>query len=631
MRRLAPAALLSCLPALAGAQAAPAVSVIPYPASVRVDSSVSYRFGSSLVVTLPAGASAELRELAQTAVGILHEELGPTARIATARSAAGSASVVALALAPSDSASGLESYRLDVDANGVAISAPKPAGVFYGLQTLRALLEVGRGPADTTLGGARIRRVSLPGVHIQDAPRFGYRGLHLDVGRHFAPVSFVKKYIDVMARYKFNTFHWHLTEDQGWRIEIKRYPKLTEVGGCRKETQLDRNRQPYIGDSIRYCGFYTQDEIRDVVAYAKARHVTIVPEIEMPGHAKAALAAYPELACTPGPFEVRTTWGIDEDIYCPKEETFTFIENVLTEVMALFPDQYLHVGGDEAPKARWRASPDAQAVMRRENLKNEEELQSYFIQRVEKFLNAHGKRLIGWDEILEGGLAPQATVMSWRGIAGGIAAARQNHDVVMAPNTYTYFDYVQGDRRFEPTPVGRYLPLDTVYSYEPIPDSLSADEARHILGVQGQLWTEYMPTTDKVEYMAYPRALALAEVGWSPKSARDWNSFRARLLPRLFALDRLDVNYRFPGIYDGLEQNRSVEGSTLTLELRSTIPNATIRYTLDGSYPTAASARYTGPLRLPLGPDGVSVIGSVFLDALHVSPPRAATFRPATP
>ena len=629
--RLAPAALLSCLPALACGQSAPAVSVIPYPASVRVDSSVSYRFGSSLVVALPAGASAELREVAQTAVGILHEELGPTARIDMGRPAAAGASVVALSLTPSDSASGPESYRLDVTAKGVAISAPKPAGVFYGLQTLRALLEVGRGPADTALNATRVWRPALPGIHIEDAPRFGYRGLHLDVGRHFAPVAFVKKYIDVMARYKFNTFHWHLTEDQGWRIEIKRYPKLTEVGGCRKETQLDRNRQPYVGDSIRYCGFYTQDEIRDVVAYAKARHVTIIPEIEMPGHAKAALAAYPELACTPGPFEVRTTWGIDEDIYCPKEETFTFIENVLTEVMALFPGQYLHVGGDEAPKARWRASPDAQAVMRRENLKNEEELQSYFIQRVEKFLNAHGKRLIGWDEILEGGLAPQATVMSWRGIAGGIAAARQNHDVVMAPNTYTYLDYMQGDRRFEPTPVGRYLPLDTVYSYEPIPDSLSAAEARHILGVQGQLWTEYMPTTDKVEYMAYPRALALAEVGWSPKKARSWDSFRSRLLPRLFALDRLDVNYRFPGIYDGLERNRSVEGNTLTLELRPTIPNAPIRYTLDGSQPNATSALYTGPLRIPLGADGASVVARVVLDAHHVSPPQAATFRPGAP
>jgi hexosaminidase len=630
-RRLAPAALFCCLPEIAHAQATPAVSVIPYPASVRVDSAVSHRFGSSLVVAIPTGASAELRDLAQTAVAILHEELGPTSRIVTGRPAAGGASVVALSLAPSDSAKGPESYRLDVSARGVAISAPKPAGVFYGLQTLRALLETGRGPADTALGGARIRRVSLPGMHIEDAPRFGYRGLHLDVGRHFAPVSFVKKYIDLMSRYKFNTFHWHLTEDQGWRIQINRYPKLTEVGGCRKETQLDRNRQPYVGDSIRYCGFYTQDEIRDVVAYAKAHYVTIVPEIEMPGHSKAALAAYPELGCTPGPFEVRTTWGIDEDIFCPRDETFTFLENVLTEVMALFPGQYLHVGGDEAPKARWRASPDAQAVMRRENLKNEEELQSYFIQRIEKFLNAHGKRLIGWDEILEGGLAPQATVMSWRGIAGGIAAARQNHDVVMAPNTYTYFDYVQGDRRFEPIPVGRYLPLDTVYSYEPIPDSLTADEARHILGVQGQLWTEYMPTTEKVEYMAYPRALALAEVGWSPKSARSWDSFRARLLPRLFALDRLDVHYRFPGIYDGLERNRTVEGNTLVLELRPTIPGAPIRYTLDGSQPNATSARYTAPLRVPLGPDGMSVVARVILDARHASPPQAATFRPGAP
>jgi hexosaminidase len=595
----------------------PRISIIPAPVSLEAQKG-SFALNSRTRIVLSDASDADLREMAEIFAAPVRAASGLPLPLTAAQGEAGRGAIV-LRVDPRPGAPE-EAYHLHVDPNQVTLTSATHAGLFRGLQTLRQLL-----PAGET------RHWTVPAVEIQDEPRFAYRGMHLDVGRHFFPVSFVKRYIDLLALYKFNTFHWHLTEDQGWRIQINRYPKLTEVGGCRKETQLDRNRQPYVGDSIRYCGFYTQDQIRDVVAYAKAHYVTIVPEIEMPGHSKAALAAYPELGCTPGPFEVRTTWGIDEDIFCPRDETFTFLENVLSEVMPLFPGQYFHVGGDEAPKARWRASPDAQAVMRRENLKNEEELQSYFIQRMEKFLNAHGKRLIGWDEILEGGLAPQATVMSWRGIAGGIAAARQNHDVVMAPNTYTYLDYVQGDRRFEPTPVGRYLPLDTVYSYEPIPDSLTADEARHILGVQGQLWTEYMPTTEKVEYMAYPRALALAEVGWSPKSARSWDSFRHRLLPQLFALDRLDVHYRFPGIYEGLERNRTVDGNTLVLELRPTIPDAPIRYTLDGSQPNATSARYTGPLRVPLGPDGVSVVARVILDAAHASPPQAATFRPGAP
>jgi hexosaminidase len=399
------------------------------------------------------------------------------------------------------------------------------------------------------------------------------------------------------------------------------------VGGCRKETQLGRNRNPYVGDSIRYCGSYTQDEVRDVVAYAKSRYITVIPEIEMPGHSKAALTAYPELGCGPGPYEVRTTWGVDENIFCPKEETFAFLEDVLTEVMALFPSTYIHIGGDEAPKTVWQASPIAQAVIKRENLKDEHELQSYFIRRIEKFLNAHGRQLIGWDEILEGGLAPKATVMSWRGINGGIAAARQNHDVVMTPTSNTYFDYVQGDRRFEPTWTGNYLPIETVYAFDPaVPDSLTPEQARHVIGTQGQLWSEYMYNTGQVEYMAYPRALALAEVAWSPKSARDFESFRRRLLPRLLGLDRLGVNYRFPSADNGLERNRVVTGDSVVVELRSALPEAEIRYTLDGTEPSATSARYTAPLRIAVPADGVSVLARTFYGT-HVGAVRAATFR----
>jgi hexosaminidase len=620
------ALLVGCLPALVRAQSVPAVSVIPYPASATIDSAVRFTFGATPVVALSAPANAELRALGTIAVGILREELGAQPRLATT-ALASTPAAVSLSLA-GDTSAGAESYRLDVTGRGVAITAPRPAGLFYGLQTLRALLEAER---PRTPAGATTTSASLRGVHIVDAPRFSYRGLHLDVGRHFAPVSFVKRYIDLMSRYKYNTFHWHLTEDQGWRIEIKKYPLLTQVGGCRKETQLGRNRGPAAGDSIRYCGSYTQDEIRDVVAYAKTRYITVIPEIEMPGHSLAALTAYPELGCGPGPYQVRTTWGVDENIFCPKEETFTFLENVLTEVMGLFPSTYIHIGGDEAPKTVWQKSPIAQAVIKRENLKDEHELQSYFIRRIEKFLNAHGRQLIGWDEILEGGLAPKATVMSWRGINGGIAAARENHDVVMTPTSHTYFDYKQGDGRFEPTNVGSYLPLDKVYSFDPaVPDSLTPEQAKHVIGTQGQLWTEYMNSTAQVEYQAYPRALALAEVAWSPKNTRDFDSFRKRLLPRLLGLDRLGVNYRFPSADNGLEQNRVVSGDSVVVEIKSPVPEAEIRYTLDGSEPSATSARYTAPLRLAVPADGISVLARTFFGT-HVGAVRAATFRRAGP
>jgi hexosaminidase len=627
LRRAAPVLLLGCAPALLRGQGTPAVSVIPYPASVTVDSSVRYTFGAAPVVALSAPADAELRALGALAVDVLRQELGAQPTLSTAAASATPAAALSLVLTPAAAGAGPESYRLDVSGGGVRITAPRHAGLFYGVQTLRALLEAEGARRAGTQGAAG---ATLVGARIADAPRFIYRGLHLDVGRHFAPIEFVKRYIDLMSRYKYNTFHWHLTEDQGWRIEIKKYPRLTEVGGCRKETQLARNRNPYVGDSIRYCGSYTQDQIREVVAYAKSRYVTVIPEIEMPGHAKAALAAYPQLGCGPGPYEVWTTWGVDPNIFCPKEETFTFLENVLTEVMALFPSTYIHIGGDEAPKTVWQQSPIAQAVIKRENLKDEHELQSYFIRRMEKFLNAHGRQLIGWDEILEGGLAPKATVMSWRGINGGIAAARQNHDVVMTPTSHTYFDYIQGDRRFEPTWTGSYLPIETVYAFEPtVPDSLTPEQAKHIIGTQGQLWSEYMYNTSQVEYMAYPRALALAEVAWSPKSARDFESFRRRLLPRLLGLDRLGVNYRFPSADNGLERNRTVTGDSVVVELRSALPEAEIRYTLDGSHPTSSSPRYTAPLRLAVPAEGISVLARTFYDT-HVGAIRAATFRRAT-
>mgnify|MGYP001479670314 FL=1 len=439
-----------------------------------------------------------------------------------------------------------EGYRLNVTSDAVTVEAKTPTGLFYGLQTLTQLLF-----GDHTSGW------SVPIVQIVDAPRFAYRGMHLDVGRHFFPVAFIKKYIDLLAMYKMNKFHWHLTDDQGWRIEIKKYPKLTEIGAYRQETVMGKNFErfdrPYVGDGKPHGGFYSQEEVREVVAYARARYIDVIPEIEMPGHATAALAAYPEFACTDGPFDVPTTWGIFEDVFCPKEETFQFLEDVLTEVIALFPSQYIHIGGDEVPKVRWQESEVAQEVISREGLADEDELQSYFIKRIESFLQAQGRRLIGWDEILEGGLAPDATVMSWRGMEGGIEAAREGHDVIMTPTSHCYFDYYQADPEQEPLAIRGLTPLEKVYSFEPVPEMLSAEDAEHILGAQGNVWTEYMATTDYVEYMVFPRMLALSEVVWSPPDLRNWEDFVQRLPDHLRHFDALGVNYRQPEVVGGAE------------------------------------------------------------------------------
>ncbi len=434
---------------------------------------------------------------------------------------------------------GAEGYRLDVTPEGISVTGTDHAGVFYGLQTLSQLM-----PPDAETGAVD-GGVEIPAVTIVDEPRFGYRGMHLDVARHFFEPDFVKRYIDLLARYKINRFHWHLTEDQGWRIEIDAYPRLTEVAAWRDETQIGHGSEPFNGDGQRYGGFYTKDEVRDIVAYAEARFVTIVPEIEMPGHATAAIAAYPELSCHGGPVEVAKTWGVFEDIFCPTEATFEFLETVLAEVVELFPGEYVHIGGDEAPKTQWEESEFVQNLMVQEGLREVEQVQGYFIQRIERFLNAQGKRLIGWDEILEGGLAPNATVMSWRGTLGGIEASRMGHDVVMTPYSHLYFDYYQSeDRENEPFAIGGFLPLDTVYSYEPIPGPLRERDAERIIGAQANVWTEYMKTTDHVEYMLLPRMLALAEVVWTPREQKDYADFLNRLEWHLARFDALGVNYR---------------------------------------------------------------------------------------
>lgn len=423
-----------------------------------------------------------------------------------------------------------EGYKLSCNDEGIRLEANKGAGLFYAVQTLFQIIS-----ADGK---------TVPHVQITDQPRFSYRGLHLDVGRHMFPVDFIKKYIDLMSHYKFNTFHWHLTEDQGWRIEIKKYPKLQEVGAYRKETVVGHARDSKKYDGQRYGGYYTQDEVKDVVAYAAQRYITVVPEIEMPGHAQAALASYPYLGCTGGPYETVTTFGVFEEVFCAgKETTFEFLEDVLDEVVELFPSKYVHIGGDESPKIRWEKCPHCQKRIKTEKLKDEHHLQSYFIQRMEKYLNTKGKSIIGWDEILEGGLAPNATVMSWRGEEGGIAAAQQKHNVIMTPVNWVYLDYYQADPATEPMAIGSLTPVSETYSYEPVPSQLTPEEGKYILGTQANLWTEYIKTGDYVEYMVYPRAIALAEVAWSPKELKNYDNFVARMKGHRALMDEWKINY----------------------------------------------------------------------------------------
>jgi hexosaminidase len=462
--------------------------------------------------------------------------------------AIGPGGAITLALDPKLKALGEEGYRLTVTPNAIKVRAFAPAGVFYGLQTVRQLL-----PAAVFRKAVTSAPWKVPCLEIEDRPRFSWRGSHLDVGRHFQPKEMILKHLDLLALHKLNVFHWHLTEDQGWRLEIKKYPRLTSVGSVRKDTALG---PPPEGEGAKFkgwkfagrphAGFYSQDDVREVVRYAADRFITVVPEIEMPGHARAALAAYPELGNTGKPVEVATTWGVFKEVYGTDDRTFAFIEDVLTEVLALFPSKFIHVGGDECPKTEWKESPAAQARMKALGLKSEDELQSWFIKRIDSWLTAHGRRLIGWNEILQGGLAPGAAVMSWQGEAGGVAAAKAGHDVVMAPEEYVYLDHYQASGAQEPVAIpGDPVPLEKIYGYDPLPPALAA-QAAHVLGAQAQLWTEYMPNARHVEYMAWPRLCALAEVVWSPQQARNFADFKGRLGPHLERLKVLDVNFRQP-------------------------------------------------------------------------------------
>lgn len=492
---------------------------------------------------------------------------------------------------------GDEGYLLKVKNKKIELSAYQPAGLFRGLQTLYQLMPV------PIFGNQKVENVEwkIPRVNIYDKPRYAWRGMHLDVSRHFFPKEFILRYIDLIAMHKMNVFHWHLTDDNGWRIQIDKYPLLTEIAAWR----VDREHQPWNevtppepGEKATYGGFYTKDDVREVVQYAAERHITVVPEIEMPGHSSEVLAAYPELSCTGGKFYVQPgSYWPNVDILCAgNEKTFEFIEGVLDEVIELFPGQYIHIGGDEATKTRWEKCPKCQKRIKDEGLKNEHELQSYFIKRAEKYLISKGKRLIGWDEILEGGLAPEATVMSWRGFDGGIEAARQGHDVVMSPGSHCYFDHYQANPDFEPKAIGGFTTLKKVYSFDPTPPELNETEAKHILGGQGNVWTEFIKTPEHAEYMAEPRMTALAEVLWSPKESQKWEDFRSRLEFQFDRFDVMGVNYsegsyavNFITKFDEANQQFQITFETEHL-------NADIRYTLDGTEPLATSTKYERPL-----------------------------------
>ena len=479
-----------------------------------------------------------------------------------------------------DASNGLseEAYILKITPKSIEIIAATNSGLFYGMQTLLQLL-----PAEIE-SNTVVSQINwnIPCVTIEDVPRFKWRGMMLDVCRHFYPVDFVKRQIDVMAMYKINKLHLHLTDDQGWRIEIKKYPKLTELGSKR------------INEGKEHGGFYTQEDIKEIVAYAAERHIDVVPEIELPGHALAALTAYPEYSCSGGPFKVRNVWGVEADIYCAgKEETFEFLENIIDEVVELFPGDYFHIGGDEAPKDKWKECELCQARIKAEGLHDEHELQSYFIQRVEKMLLARNKKMIGWDEILEGGLAKSAAVMSWRGEKGGFIAASEGHDVVMTPGNWVYLDHYQGNPKVEPVAIGGYTTLEESYNYEPVPEALDKDKVKHILGTQGNVWTEYMYTPELVEHRVYPRIIALAEVNWTQPEKKNYNGFVKRMDNQFVRLDQHEINYHIPQP-EGPIDNIAITDAT-TLEFTTTRPIA-MYFTLDGTEPGLNSTKYSTPI-----------------------------------
>lgn len=580
------AAMAFLLPSTAAGQTAD-FNIIPRPQQVNVSNDAPFTLSAKTVISLGTN-SQNMKRNANMLASYIEQATG--IRPAVGKSKNGTAIVLTI----DKTIANAEGYKLDADAKQIRIAGASAAGVFYGIQTLRKSLPLVNGKAS---------KVSIPAVHIADAPRFAYRGTHLDVSRHFVTADSVRQFIDMLALHNINRFHWHLTDDQGWRIEIKKYPLLTQIGSKRAQTVIGHNSGKY--DGKPYSGFYTQKQIRDIVKYAADRYITIVPEIDLPGHMQAALAAYPDMGCTGGPYEVWQKWGVSDNVLCAgNDKTLTFIDNVLKEITQLFPSKYIHVGGDECPKTQWQKCPKCQARIKALNLEAkdghsaEERLQSYIITHASNYLKSLGRNTIGWDEILEGGLAEGATVMSWRGESGGIAAAKQHHDVVMTPNSYLYFDYYQSlDKANEPLAIGGYLPLETVYSYEPMPKELTADEARHIIGVQANIWTEYMPTFKQMQYMALPRLAALSEVQWSQPALKDYTSFTNRLTEFTHMYDRLGYNYAKHLYNVAIHVDSDNKWREILIHM-TTAGKAEIRYTLDGTEPTVNSTLYTGAIVL---------------------------------
>ncbi|MFV0593731.1 MAG: family 20 glycosylhydrolase [Draconibacterium sp.] len=516
---------------------------------------------------------------------------------------------------PLNAQTGTEGYKLKVEKDRIFLNANTTAGLYYGMQTLWQMLTAGDGK-------------SISCVDITDYPRLSWRGMMLDVSRHYFPVEFIYKYIDYLALHKMNVFHWHLVDDQGWRIEIKKYPKLTEIGAWRADREdLDWNsrKAPVKENEPKYGGFYTQDQIKSVVEYARKKYITVVPEIEMPAHAMAALAAYPELSCTGEyqPVPSGGVWPITHIFCAGKEETFHFLEDVLTEVMELFPSTFIHIGGDEATKTEWEKCALCQKRMKDEHLADEHELQAYFIKRMEKFLNSYGRHLIGWDEILEGGVNPSATIMSWRGTKPGIEAVKAGHDVVMSPTSHCYFDYYQGDPSLEPKAFGGHITLKKVYGFDPVPEELTEDEGKHIIGVQANLWTEQIPTPAHAEYMIMPRMSALAEVAWSPKELKDWGSFSKRMETQYKRFEKIGANYATSAFQVTASPELNPENRSIEVTLSTEAWQPEIYYTVDGSDPDAGSTKYTSPFEI----QKTTVVKAVVVkDGKTMSKPMSSTF-----
>ena len=561
----------------------PEVSVIPRPQSVRVDEG-TFCISKDTKVYLEDSSEEMLR-----IVGFLNEKLSKAAgfelQVVDARPDEDAICFVAAEM-PS------ESYAINVQPATINVEYGDGAGAFYALQTFFQLLPVEIYSQERQNGIDWV----LPCCAIEDAPRFQYRGMHLDVCLHYFDFEFLKKYIDVMAAHKVNRFHWHLTEDQGWRLEIKKYPLLTEKGQWRKETVVG-SLSSGVYDGIPHGGYYTQEQVKELVKYAADRYVTIIPEIELPGHALAAIACYPELSCgLEDHYETATRWGIFKQVYCPKETTFEFLEDVFDEVFELFPSELIHIGGDECPKASWKACPDCQALIRKLGLKDEYELQSYFVTRMEKYINSKGRQIIGWDEILQGGLAPNAKVMSWLGEEGGIKAAQQHHEVVMSPHYKYYLDYWQADPYSEPLAMSGPTTLRTMYDYEPVPEVLTQEERKYIIGVEGCVWTEYMPTPERVEYMAWPRMCAIAETGWTRRE-KEWDGFVQRLEKHFGRLDGMEVEY-CEAFFSPMIVFHKDTPHNMVVTMTVDAPGAEIHYTLDGSVPTADSPKYEIPFSI---------------------------------